>query len=133
MTPKINIELILTGLLISPDEITRQLKMRPTRTWLKGDSIQGTNLRRKHNGWCFSIENRQDGLEVEEYILPLVNSLAPSAQLIRQICKEYEMSCEISCVIYMSDETPVINFSPQVLSNIVDFGAAIDVDIILSK
>jgi len=133
MNPRIHIEFILTGLLISPDEITRQLKMSSTRTWLKGDSIQGTNLRRKHNGWCFSIENRQDGLEIEEYILPLVNALAPSVQLIRQICKEYEMSSEISCVIYMSDESPIINWSPQVLSSIVDLGAAIDMDIILSK
>lgn len=133
MKPKIQVEFVITGIHIPPDEITRQLNLEPTCSWLKGDSIQGTNLRRKHNGWCFSIENRQDGLEIEEYILPLINALSPSAQLIRQICKEYEMSSEISCVIYMSDETPVINLSPQVLSTIVDLGAAIDVDIILSK
>src|SRR5574340_925959 len=120
MTPEIHVEFRLTRFHTSPDEITRQLKMTPTRTWLKGDSVQGTNLRRKHNGWCFSIENRQGGIDLEEYVLSLLNVLSPSAQLIRQICKEHEMSSEISCVVYLSDETPIINLSPKVVADIGD-------------
>ena len=117
MVPKIQVEFRITGIQVLPDKITQLLKLNPTRTWSVGDFIQGTKLRRKHNGWCFAIDTPEVGYDLEKYILPLVEALLPSAQLIRQVCEKYDLSSEISCAIYLVDETPTINLSPKVISD----------------
>lgn len=133
MVPKIQVEFRITGTQVPPDKITQLLNMNPTRTWLMGDSIQGTKLRRKQNGWCFSIDKLEDNINLEEYIQPLVKVLLSKAQSIRQICQKYDLSSEISCVIYVTDDTPIINLNPTVISEIADLNSIIDIDIILTK
>ena len=129
----IKVEFVLTGTRLSPDGIIHLLGITPVRTWQKGDSIQDTKLRRKHNGWCLSIKGNENSIDLADYITPLLEVLLPKSELITDICREYELDAEFSCVIYIKDEAPIINFSTTNVINLAKLHAAIDVDIILTE
>jgi hypothetical protein len=133
MIPRIEVEFRITGTRKLPEEITQLVMINPTRTWYEGESIQGTNLKRKHNGWCLSHGRPKKNISIEDHISPLMNKLAPKAQAIKEICEEYELDSEVSCAIYIIDETPIINLSNKILEAISGLGAELDIDIILTR
>jgi len=45
--PEILVEFIITGINLSPDEITGIIGTIPTKTWMLGEPIQKTLLKRK--------------------------------------------------------------------------------------
>jgi hypothetical protein len=106
------------------------LGVAPTKTWYVGDNIQGTLLKRKHNGWCLSI-NTQEDFELTKSLNSLLQILLPKSKTINHICQEYELETEISCTIYIVDETPVINLDQDIISKLAEFNIALDIDIIL--
>jgi len=132
MDPEIRVEFILTGTKITPDEITNLLGITPTKTWEHGEPIKGTILRRKYNGWCFSIENEKESLDLMDYIQPLVDSILPKSELITRIIKEYELVSEISCGIYIVEQTPIFHFDPEIMAKLVKINTEVDIDIILT-
>jgi hypothetical protein len=131
--PIIQADFIITGTDILPDQITQELGISPTRTWRLGDSIQETQLRRKHNGWCFSIGKRESALDLEKPLVMLINHLLPYAQTISSLCEKHNLQSEISCAIYISDETPIINFSPETISHLAQLNSFLDIDIIQTE
>jgi len=60
MLPEILVEFIITGINLSPDEITGIIGTIPTKTWMLGEPIQKTLLKRKNNGSCLSSEYHHD-------------------------------------------------------------------------
>lgn len=133
MIPEIKAEFILTGKQISPDEITRLLGMYPTRTWKEGDFIQETKLRRKHNGWCFSVSSDKNSLDLEDYISPILRALLPKSDTIKCVSDEYGLASELSCAIYIRDETPSINLGIETLTGLAKLVTTFDIDIILTR
>lgn len=131
MIPEISVDFIITGFQISSDEITTLLGMNPTRTWRLGDFIERTKLRRKHNGWCFSVNNVISSYRFEDYVNPLLEILLPKAETIRYICNEYGLESEISFAAYVVDETPDIHFGQKTLSMFAELMTTLDIDIIL--
>ncbi len=132
MIPRVKTEFCITGRGLRPDEITDSVKIPPTRTWLEGDSIQGTKLRRKHNGWCLSLGDDIGDMELDDNISELLRILLPRADQISHICSEYDLDCELSCAIRIRDEVPAISFDPRIISALSGLNAALDIDIILT-
>jgi hypothetical protein len=132
MLPEIQTEFCLTGLKILPEEITNSLGVSPTRTWLVGDSIEGTLIQRKHNGWSLST-NLKRNLDLGESLQPLLQILLPKSKTINYMCTQYSLDAEISCAIYITDETPIINLDKNIIAQVADLSAEIDIDIILVK
>jgi hypothetical protein len=124
MNPEIKVEFIITGLQISPDEITPLIGLTPTNTWNDGDFIQKTALRRKHNGWCISTDSKD--ISLGKLTRDLLNVLLPKTKIINELCAEYKLECELSCAIYIIDETPVVNFGRDIISDLALLNAAID-------
>ncbi len=89
MIPEISVEFSIYGTQITPEEITALLGMNPTQTYRLGDFIERTKVRRKHNAWCFSVNNVISSYYLEDYVSPLLEALLPKAETIRNICKEY--------------------------------------------
>jgi hypothetical protein len=133
MDPKIKVEFRITGTKITAEEITNFLGISPTSTWNLGDSIQGTKIRRKHNGWCISIGNIENSLDLMDYIEPLIKFLLPKSELIAEFCSGNGLYCEIACTIYIIDQTPIINFSPILFSNLAELKTNLDIDLILTE
>lgn len=133
MLPIIQVEFIITGTDILPEQITRELGISPTRTWKLGDSIQETQLRRKHNGWCFSIGKSERALDLEKPLAMLIKHLLPYAQIISTLCEKHKLQPEISCAIYISDEVPSINLCPETISHLAQLNSFLDIDIIQTE
>jgi len=133
MDPEIKVEFHITGTKITPDEITNFLGISPTDTWNLGDSIQGTKLKRKHNGWCYSIGVQENTLDVVDYIVPLINFLLPKSELIIKVCQEHGLFSEIACSIYVANQTPVLHLDTEVMSNLVRMKTHLDFDLILTE
>jgi hypothetical protein len=139
MKPEIEVEFCILGTRLPPEEIARLVGIHPTRMWNIGDFIQQTadgvvqssRIRRKENAWCLSIKNDRDAIDLVKLIRQLLQIVEPKAKIIKQICIEFELECEISCVIYAKDETPIVNFTPDVLSSLANLKATLDFDIIL--
>jgi len=131
MLPKIMAAFVITGMNVTPDEITTAIGITPTKTWMVGDSVQNTALRRKHNGWCISTGYQQD-FDLEKYIKQLLEMLLPKSETITIFCRENKLDLQLSCAAYVIDETPSINFSNKVVSILAKLNSSVDIDIILT-
>jgi hypothetical protein len=131
MLPKIKAEFCITGLRATPEEITESINVIPTQTWRLGDVVQGTELHRKHNGWCLEFEE-SDFLDLAMAADSLLRSLLPNSKKIKHACEVYDLQCELSFAVYIVDETPIINFGHEIISGLAELGANIDIDIILT-
>jgi hypothetical protein len=128
VTSKIQAEFCITSNQVTPMEITNAIEIAPSRTWLAGDFIQNTKLRRKHNGWCLS--SNEDN--IFESIRTVLGILLPKSELIRKLCDSYDISPELSCVIYIvkNKEIPAFNFDQNIISGLARLNASVDIDII---
>ncbi len=132
MPPEIMAEFIITGINVTPDEITKAIGITPTETWKLGDLSEKTTLRKKHNGWRISTGYHQD-FDLEKYIKQLFEILLPKSEIITTFCRENELDCELSCAAYVIDETPSTNFSKKIISDLAKLNASLDFDIILTS
>jgi hypothetical protein len=133
MRPRLDIEFRIYGTRIDSEQITNLIGVAPTRTWTLGESIQKTNLRRKENAWCFSVAkvDEHDNWQLAETVKRLLQTLMPKAGDIKRICEEFDLECELSCGVYIKDQPPSMNFTPDIISDIAAFNATLDIDIIL--
>ena len=132
MLPEVRVEFCITGHELLPTQITQILGLPPSRTWIEGESIQGTKLCRKHNGWCLALNAVEPTINLEVPIRELLEVLLPKAEEIGEVCIGRDLECELSCAITIDDETPIINLSPETVSDLGRLRAAIDIDIILA-
>ena len=132
MIPKIKVEFRLTGTKILPEEITDLIGVSPTRVFRMGESIQGTKLTWKSNGWCFSLNDYKDTVDLGEEISFLLDHLTVFSTKIIRVCEEKKLDSEISCAVYMDDETPIINLNQKVIAQLNELQTTLDVDLILT-
>lgn len=130
MEPEIKIGFLLSGD-ISPEEITNFLGVSPTQSWHKGDLVKGTTMIRKFNGWLLSFMEEVDSNELDDHIRPILSILLPKKDVIADLIDKYKLDAEISCTIYLVDETPVGYLSPEIVTGMSDLQASLDIDIIL--
>ena len=70
-------------------------------------------------------------MDLVKPIESLLQILAPQSTTINQICTQYEAEAEMSCAVYIVDETPAINLNAQIITALSELNATIDIDIIL--
>jgi hypothetical protein len=131
MNAEIKVEFIITGTQITPEEISNLLGLTPTRTWREGDLIQATRLVYKQNGWCLS--NKENSINLGDHIHSLLDNLLPKSELIAKVCSKYGLESEMNCVIYIVNETPIINISKKTIAGMERLGTSLDIDIILNE
>ncbi len=132
MDPRINVEFQIKSSQIKPEEITSFLGINPTRKLYFGDFISGSQIRMKTNMWCFSVDIQDKTLDLSDYISPIITQLLPKKAFISKLCQENEVSCVFECGIHIIEQTPIVDFSPKLLSSITELNANLDIDIILT-
>ena len=125
----IEVALHLTGVNVNPEEITNFLGLSPTRIWRIGDVIGRSSLKRKQDGWVFGLPKQQT-IDLENMLLTLMDSLAPYQDQIAAIARQLGLEIELSCAIYMENQTPVGHFGISTLQRMVALGADLDIDLI---
>jgi len=129
--PRIEVELRLTGDGFLPDRLTSVVQIVPTKTWRFGDSVQGTALRRKNDGWAYGLPPRES-YEVEALLRELMDAIEPSRDRIIDAMKQFRLEASISFGIYISTRSPACWFSAESIGRIAALGAGLDVDVIIS-
>lgn len=127
MTPNLRVMFALTGV-VDVATVAAAIDLEPTRTWRIGESVGGTLLRRKENGWVLELKSQAS--DFEELVQALLLLLEPHAAAIAQILSR-GTEAEIACEALVHDEAPPIALGAVTLRRIAALGASLDVDIIL--
>jgi len=96
------------------------------------ESIQGTKLKWKSNGWCFSLGDYKDTYDLGEEVSLLLDRIKLFSKEISRICNDNKVYSEISCSVYMTDEPPGIKLSQKTIARLDELKTTVDVDIILT-
>ncbi|HTU32706.1 MAG TPA: DUF4279 domain-containing protein [Candidatus Acidoferrum sp.] len=130
--PLVEVALRLAGQGFSPDDVTALVGLSPTKTWRCGDSIQGTWLQRKNDGWSFGLLQRET-YEMDAFLRELLDAIEPYKAKIVEAAERFHLDVEVSFGVYVRDETPASWFAAETIRRLASIGASLDVDMILSE
>ena len=126
MRSEIRVRLTITDFKCSPNEITRILKIDPTKTWLRGDPIPKTIMMQKQHGWQLDSPKTPKG-SVEQQTDALLRLLAKRSRVFKSLPSEAEV--ELSCIIYShGGDRPPIAFNRATVRKLAQLNASIDID-----
>lgn len=129
--PLIGVALKLTGQRFSPEDITAVIQLTPTKTWRLGDSIQGTKLKRKNDGWIFGL-SRRDTYDMDAFLRELLDVIDLYNDRIAGAVNRFGLEKEISFGVYIRGETPASWFSADTLHRVAALQASLDIDLMLT-
>jgi hypothetical protein len=115
----------------SPEEISKTIGIKATKTWLKGDLIsEKLAIIRKQNRWELSSGIKLES-DFNDHLDTLLAILSPSTDKFKSLPTDYYT--ELACVLYMHDNesTPSVHFTKEQLTKLADLGLEIDFDIYL--
>jgi hypothetical protein len=133
MKPRLDVEFRIFSTRIGTDQITELIGLAPTDTWTLGEQVGKTSLRRKDNAWRYSIAmaDEHDHWQLDKTVKDLLQILMPKASDIRRVCHDLDLGVEVSCGVYIADQPPTMNFTPDIISDLAAFNATLDIDVIL--
>jgi len=114
---------------LDPTKATKALSITPTKTWVKGDILKGTAIRRKTNCWQIGGDPF-NAVELEPIVISVLEQVAHVTHEIKNICTKTGATATLFCAIYMSNSTrPAICLSKGTLSLLNKLGASLDIDL----
>lgn len=126
---RVSVNFCITGITLSPNELTDLLEIKPTETWLLGENIRNTIVKMKYNGW--SLSSPEKNIDIEKQILYICKLLKPKTKMLNEIRKKYKLNYEFACYIRVSkNEYPPLHLKQKTLRKISQIKASIDIDII---
>ena len=119
----------------NPDDITLQLNIHPTDSWMKNDLIPNRkgDIRRRHSTWQLrvqeDIEQSMDYDSVDFHLEKLLTQLYSSnVKVLKKLIDKYE--AEISVVISdFNGHNPGFSINATNLKKIAELGVDMDFDI----
>ena len=134
MHHEITLDLVLTGFQSDPSEITTLLGVEPSQSWLQGDLVARTMLKRHSNGWLLS-SGRDRTSELESHLFALFEKVAPIKERFRVLPPSTQVG--VSCAVYVyhsasEDEehnTPALHLNADQIRMLSTLGADFDIDL----
>jgi len=113
---------------ITPDFVTKYLKLAPSSTCIKGVSKRAGQSPAKENVWTIRVMD-SDQLDMEEKVQKLVNILLPVKYKLMDIA--HQCNFDVECVVHVhgGSTTPVINFKADVVQFFAEVGADLGIDV----
>ena len=130
--PLVEVALRLIGQAFSPGDVTAAVGLTPTKTWHRGDYIQGTLLQRKDDGWSFGLPQRET-YEMDALLRELLDAIEPHKTRIAEAADRLHLDVEVSFGIYIRGETPASWFAAETIHRLASIRAGLDVDLILTE
>jgi hypothetical protein len=128
MTDRIIVRLKIISTIHTPDEVTNLIGLRCDRSWYIGDKRPHTAIAETSHGWILNSQLPETA-PLYNQIEALLHRLHPYKDSI-QALSELDV-VELSCVIYAA-ASPALNFTKDVIHNIAQLGASLDVDLYLT-
>jgi hypothetical protein len=111
------------------EDITSELGIEPTKSWIKGDLIPDREgeIRRKQSTWEYQSQLSQSEY-IERHVESLLELVESKKESLQKFSKIYQT--ELAIVIY-EYESPNVGFSldKEIVQRISDMGLILDVDI----
>ncbi len=125
---KVIVEFRVMDFARKPHEVLKELGLSTFEAvWEKGRP-RTANAKIVHEENGFSIAADRRFKTIEERVSRLVAKLIPLKERLKQVCGDYY--AELSCVVYVAgDGVPAIHFSDDVLGQLADLKAEIDIDL----
>lgn len=125
---EIKVSINVTDFDCTPEEISKILSIKPSKTWVEGDGVDGlTQLKRKQNGWQLNSRLSCSN-SLEKQIQSLIDDISCNKD--KFLLLPSKCTVEIACCIYVEDGMPEISISSNLIKEISSISACIDIDII---
>ena len=110
-----------------PEEITKQVGIEPTNTWLKDElrAVGKGKVKIRENTWDLESELPLTD-SVERHLLHLLDKLTPHKKIINELGKKYYV--EFSCGLDFYEFNPGINLDNNIIKRIAELNAKLDLD-----
>jgi hypothetical protein len=128
----ISVALSFEGGPFDPEELTARIGVHPTHSGRAGETLKFGGPRRR-DLWAIRVGPR-DALDLEELLVELFEQLRPGWEQIKQVAQELRLELVIGFVVEIRTNTgPIAHFTPPVLAQLIDLGAALDIDLLVRR
>lgn len=118
-----SVSLLIRGNDVDPAEVTRLLRLKPTRTWMRGDAmvIAGKATRKIHRvgGWHLWSTPNQRNHSMSWHVSRWSRLLSSRRQPLREIS---EMGWEVSLDCCVAGKSDAFRLSPRFAQKLADAG-----------
>jgi hypothetical protein len=109
-----------------PSELTEKLRIQPTATWHKGDTIR-QNLYRKETCWHLKTK-RMITFDFNDVFVELMAVLNGKVDILQDYVEENNLCVKIYPVIVISDTMPSIIIGPEIQKILLSLNATLEFD-----
>jgi hypothetical protein len=129
MRSELSVTFTLRGVDLDPDEVTRQLGLQPTESWRAGEPSRLVRPARFYSDNAWRLHSGLPATtDLEEQVKSLLTRLEPVWKAAVALGKGHY--AEFSCVVYSyGGDRPAISFDNDVVRQIAELNAALDVDL----
>jgi hypothetical protein len=128
---KTEIKIILSvfGEYFNPDELSSLLQVKPTETWMKGDSIDGKKEGRKECCWEFGTKYIRT-LDFEKVADVILETFYDKRNVLKSFSSENSLDIKLFVVIKIHNgESPSLFLGKQLISFLSTLDGEIDIDL----
>jgi hypothetical protein len=108
-----------------PDDITRRLGVRPTKTAREGDAIGNTSKKKPCSLWAL-YSRLGPPASLEEHVKDVLGQLDSNKAAFGQVSRDFGGTMQI--VGYFRDVNPGVHFDSEIVRRSADYGLCIDCD-----
>lgn len=130
MKNRIKLELSIFGDDFSPNDLTEELQIKPTSSWLKGDVFKTfkKESKRQECSWNYSTGYLKT-LDFDESLQVLLEVLGDKSKYLGEYARKHSLATKFFIVLEMSEEqTPAFYLNRTFLEFVNELRAEIDVD-----
>jgi hypothetical protein len=134
---QIKLIFIVFGISFEPHDFTKNIGIKPTNFWKKGDQIKtNTSLRkdnrflptRKESAWEYSL-GFFETLDFQEVSKKFENIFLSKTEFIKKYIEENKLTAKVDIVVEIANsQTPSLYLDKQFVSLVYSLGAEIDID-----
>lgn len=125
MIPIVDVRLDIWAPSVDHEYISRILEVEPTQVWKKRDSVSGTKILRKSDGWRYGLGARET-YDAEALLSELMSTLGKKVE---RLNSEEHLGRQVGVIVDMDDQTPALGCTAEVIAWLASFRATLDIDI----
>ena len=122
---EIKVSLNVSGFAGSPSKITALLGIEPSRTWVAGDPVQNTTLKRQDNRWI--LDSPVDSAApLSKHLESILSFASPAVGRFRMLPSGAKV--QIFCAVYDYERAVVLEFTKDIITQLAAVGAGLGID-----
>jgi hypothetical protein len=122
------VEFIMSGDKLDSNGVTEKLKIKPSKSWKKGEDIEGRKIKRIDNCWIINT-NYKETYDINEQLFKIVKLLKDKKNILKELTNVYELEYFFEIVINVeNNETPAIYFNKEFIKFTNDIEAEFEID-----